>query len=132
VVPIGIRAHGDPPRIAQEIVLRWRGIDAALAPIVGGLGVATLYRRCIFLAGKTYPWLVHEQAGDTPTLDLTALHTLLAGRDSEEAAAAGQLLLATFTELIGRLIGASLAERLLDPQQPHPRAGGDAAQDGPK
>jgi hypothetical protein len=128
VAPIGIRSQGDASRIAQEIVLRWRGIDAALAPIVGTLGVATLYRRCIFLAGKTYPWLVHGEAGEPPTLDLPALHALLAGRDGVEAAAAGQLLLATFTELIGRLIGTSLAERLLNPA-PHPVAGGHAAKD---
>ena len=58
VVPIGIRAHDDASRVAREIVMRWRHIDAALAPIVGSLGVATLYRRCLFLTGKTYPWLV--------------------------------------------------------------------------
>jgi hypothetical protein len=130
VAPVGIRSQGDASRVAQDIVLRWRGIDAALAPIVGTLGVATLYRRCIFLAGKTYPWLMHDQPGDTPTLDLAALQALLSGRDGGEAAAAGQLLLATFTELIGRLIGTSLAERLLDPH-PHPFASGDSAQDTP-
>jgi hypothetical protein len=130
VTPIGIRAHDDASRIAEGIVARWRAIDAALAPIIGTLGVATLYRRCIFLTGKTHPWLVHDEAGETPTLDLPALHAVLAGRDSDEAAAAGQLLLATFTELIGRLIGPSLAERLLN-AHPHPLAGGPAAQDTP-
>ncbi len=128
VAPIGIRAHGDASRIAQEIVLRWRGIDAALAPIVGSLGVATLYRRCIFLAARTYPWLAHDEAGDAPTLDLALLHTLLAARDSTEAAAAGELLLETFTALIARLIGSSLAERLLS-EHLHPLSRGDAAQD---
>lgn len=128
VTPIGIRAHDDASRIAQEIVLRWRGIDTALAPIVGSLGVATLYRRCVFLAAKTYPWLAHDEAGDTPTLDLALLHTLLAARDSSEAAAAGGLLIETFTALIGRLIGPSLADRLLGDHL-HPLSSGDAAQD---
>lgn len=128
VAPIGIRAHEDASPIAQETVLRWRDIDAALAPIVGTLGVATLYRRCIFLTGKTYPWLVHDDAGDTPTLDLAELHGVLAARESAEAAAAGQLLLETFTALIGRLIGTALAERLLA-EPPSPLPSGDAAQD---
>ena len=128
VAPTGIRAHEDASRIALDIVRRWRGIDAALAPIVGTLGVATLYRRCIFLAGKTYPWLAHRDAGDTPTLDLPALQALLAGRDSAEAAAAGKLLLETFTHLIGRLIGAALAEQLLTADL-HPLSSGNAAQD---
>lgn len=128
VAPGGIRAHDDASRIAEEIVLRWHGIDAALAPIVGALGVATLYRRCIFLTGKTYPWLVRDEAGEPPTIDLPTLHALLAGRDSAEAAAAGKLLLETFAALIGRLIGTSLVERLLADHL-HPLPSGDAAQD---
>jgi hypothetical protein len=128
--PIGIRAHSDASRIADGIVARWRGLDSALAPIVGALGLATLYRRCIMLAGKTYPWLVHADSGVTPTLDLPALRAVLAARSSAEAAAAGQLLLETFTDLIGRLIGTSLAERLLNAPTP-PLASGEAAQDSP-
>lgn len=128
VAPISIRAHDDASRIAEAIVSRWRDIDDALSPIVGTLGVATLYRRCIFLAGRTHPWLMHGESGDVPTLDLGALHALLANRDSAQAREAGQLLLATFNDLIGRLIGTSLADRLLSPH-PDPFAGGDAAQD---
>jgi hypothetical protein len=128
--PIAIRAHDDASRIADAIVSRWREIDAALSPIVGARGVATLYRRCIFLAGKTHPWLMHDEAGDAPTLDLPALHALLAARGGAEAQAAGHLLLVTFTELIGRLIGPSLAERLLN-AHPDPLARGAAAQDTP-
>jgi hypothetical protein len=130
VAPTPLRAHDDAPQIAEAIVSRWREIDAALSPIVGSRGVATLYRRCVFLAGKTHPWLVHDQPGDAPTLDLPALHALLATRESAEAHAAGQLLLATFTDLIGRLIGASLAERLLNAHRA-PTARGSAAQDLP-
>lgn len=128
VAPISIRAHDDASRIANAIVSRWRDIDDALSPIVGTLGVATLYRRCIFLTGRTHPWLTHGESGDAPILDLGALHALLADRDSAEARAAGQLLLATFNDLIGRLIGASLADRLLN-AHPDPFAGGDAEQD---
>jgi hypothetical protein len=125
VAPIAIRAHDDASRIADAIVSRWRDIDAALSPIVGTRGVATLYRRCIFLAGKTHPWLMHGPPGDPPTLDLRALHALLADRDSAEARAGGELLLATFNDLIGRLIGTSLADRLLN-AHPDPFAGDDA------
>lgn len=128
VVPISIRGHDDASRVAEAIVSRWRDIEEALSPIIGTLGVATLYRRCIFLAGRTHPWLMHGAPGDAPTLDLGALHALLEGRDSTEARAAGQLLLATFNDLIGRLIGTSLAGRLLN-AHPDPFATGEAPQD---
>ena len=128
VVPVSIRGNDDASRVAEAIVSRWREIEEALSPIVGTLGVATLYRRCIFLAGRTHPWLMHGEAGDMPTLDLPALHAMLEGRDSAEARAAGQLLLATFNDLIGRLIGTSLADRLLN-AHPDPFAAGDAEQD---
>jgi hypothetical protein len=128
VAAISLRAHDSASRVAEAIVSRWRDIDDALSPIVGTLGVATLYGRCIFLAGKTHPWLMHGATGDPPVLDLGALHALLANRESAEARAAGELLLATFNDLIGRLIGTSLADRLLN-LPPDPFARGDAAQD---
>ena len=128
VAPISLRAHDDASRIAEATVSRWRDIEAALSPIIGPLGVATLYRRCLFLAGKTHPWLMHGPADDPPVLDLEALHALLADRNSAEARAGGELLLATFNDLIGRLIGTSLADRL---HHAHPDRidGGAAAQD---
>lgn len=128
VAPLPIRGNDDAARIAQDVLARWQHIDAALSPIVGAMGVATLYRRCVFLASATYPWLLHDAGRSPQTLDLAPLRALLAGRESAEAAAAGKLLLETFTELIGRLIGASLAERILNPT-PDSHSSGDAAQD---
>lgn len=128
VAAVSLRAYDDASRIADAIVARWRDIDDALSPIVGTIGVATLYRRCVFLVGKTHPWLMHGPTGDPPILDLGALHAVLARRESAEARAAGELLLATFNDLIGRLIGTSLADRLLN-AHPGPLAGGDADQD---
>lgn len=128
VAPLPIRGNDDAARIASDVVAQWQHIDAALSPIVGSMGVATLYRRCVFLASSAYPWLLHEAGKSTQTLDLAPLRALLAGRESADAAAAGKLLLETFTELIGRLIGSSLTERLLNPQ-PDSHSSGDAAQD---
>ena len=128
VAPLPIRAQTDASRTANEVASEWQRIDAALSPIVGTMGVAALYRRCISIASGTYPWLTHDAPDAPSALDVGPLRALLSGRDSAEAVAAGKLLLDTFTELIGRLIGTSLAERLL---QPHPdtHSSGDAAQD---
>lgn len=128
VAPLPIRAHDDASRIAHQVAAEWQRIDAALSPIVGTMGVAALYRRCLAIAAAAHPWLMHDTSDGPPALDLAPLRLLLAGRDSAEAAAAGKLLLDTFTELIGRLIGSSLAERLLNPQ-PDSHSSGDAAQD---
>jgi hypothetical protein len=96
-------------------VSQWQAIDAALAPIIGDLGVAALYHRSLFLSLKAHPWLDHERHPDVPGMDLPALNALLATRDPTEVSEASATLLRTFMELLASLVGAPLAERLLGP-----------------
>lgn len=121
--PIGIRALGDDDslRVANEAVEQWRAVLLALSPIIGTHGVGALYRRTLFLAQATHPWL--EMPAESGSIDFEHLHNLLAWREPPEAAAARDTLLRIFVELLSSLIGASLVERLLPAGFPHTRSG---------
>ena len=117
-------------RLADAAVSQWQAIDAALAPILGNVGVAALYHRSLFLSLKAHPWLDHERNPDVPGMDLPALRALLAGRDAADVSEASATLLRTFMELLASLVGAPLAERLLGPlwaQLPAGTAGQDTS-----
>lgn len=128
VAPLDIHSGdgANSARLADAAVSQWQAVDAALAPIVGNLGVAALYHRSLFLSLKTHPWLDHERSPDV--LDLPALRALLAARDPAEVPEASATLLRTFMELLTSLVGAPLAERLLGPLWAQTPAG-TAAQD---
>ncbi|NPC56335.1 hypothetical protein [Caenimonas soli] len=116
VVPLEDRSGdgANNARLADAAVSQWQAIDAALAPIIGNLGVAALYHRSLFLSLKAHPWLDHQRSPDV--LDLPALRAaLLAARDPAEVPEASATLLRTFMELLASLVGAPLAERLLGP-----------------
>jgi hypothetical protein len=117
VVPLDIRSRdgANSARLADAAVSQWRAIDAALAPIIGNLGVAALYHRSLFLSKKVHPWLDQERGPDVPGMDMPALRALLAGRDPAEVSEASATLLRTFMGLLASLVGAPLAERLLGP-----------------
>jgi hypothetical protein len=117
VVPLDIRSRdgANSARLADAAVSQWQAIGAALAPIIGNLGVAGLYHRSLYLSLKVHPWLDHERNPDVPGMDLPALKAVLAGRDAAEVSEASATLFRTFKELLASLVGASLAERLLGP-----------------
>lgn len=126
--PIGIRAAGgdDSLRIANEAVEQWRAVLDALSPVIGGHGVGALYRRTVFLARNTRPWL--ELPAESGSIDFEQLRALLARREPAEAAETRDELFRIFNELLSSLIGASLTERLLPAGFPHTPPG-TAAQD---
>jgi hypothetical protein len=117
MAPLDIRSRdrANSAKLADAAVSQWQAIDAALAPIIGSLGVAALYHRSLYLSLKAHPWLDHERSPDVPGMDLPALRAWLAGRDAAQVSEASATLLRTFMELLASLVGASLAERLLGP-----------------
>lgn len=100
-------------QVAEVVASAFRGIDEALTPIIGQRGVAALYKRSMHLASQAHPWLPRSSEGVHPAMDVAALTTELALQTAAAAAAAGGQLLQTFCELLTRLIGHSLTERLL-------------------
>lgn len=124
------RDDANSATLADAAVSQWQAIEAALAPIIGNVGVAALYHRSLYLSLKAHPWLEPERSPDVPGMDLPALRALLAGQDAAEASEAIATLLCTFMDLLASLVGASLAERLLGPLWAQ-RPAGTAAQDTP-
>lgn len=117
---------GDSRHIADQAVQQWHAVMAALSRIIGNHGVSALYRRAMFLAQQTYPWL--QPPAETEGMDLELLHGLLARREPAEALQASAALLRLFRDVLTSLIGVSLVERLLPAGLPHSPPGA-AAQD---
>lgn len=115
-------------RIAGLAVSTWRDIHAALSPIIGRQGVSALYGRSLHLTHAAHPCLtvVHESALRPGEFD--GLQTALSGQAGPTAAAAHDALLQTFHDLLIRLIGGSLTERLLRSVR-HTPSSDHAAQD---
>lgn len=107
-------AH-DATAAAEATISTWRQMAGLCTPVIGARGVDVIFRRSMYLTGKTFPWLASgEEQGGSAVL-LASLKVSLAGRDADDAAAAGYTLLATFLELLATLIGESLTERLVSP-----------------
>ena len=106
-------ASDDAAKIADTLGITYAQIEAALTPVIGSLGVAALCKRSVYLAGQTHPWLLGSHENLQAPMDLAALKSAIAGQDNVEAAAGAALLLQTFNEVLTRLVGASLTERLL-------------------
>jgi len=118
----------DPGRIAEAAVTMWHDLGDALSPIVGLSGVAALYKRSLYLARVSYPWLAAVHEGSAQPGDFSFLRTALTQQTSSTAADAHVALLQTFHNLLNSLIGESLTERLLLPVYAS-LFNGDAVQD---
>lgn len=105
----------DANAIAAATVAQWLEISTRLTPVIGTQGVEVLYSRTLYLAGKSFSWLV--VAGDrqlgAPPLDV--IRARLGRQPAPAAAAASCEFMFVFTVLLATLIGDSLTDRLLDP-----------------
>jgi hypothetical protein len=115
-------------RIADAVVSTWQTIDAALAPVIGGKGVAALYGRSLYLVRERHPWLAAVQEGAAVQMDLGLLGAALAQQESFTAASAAGDQLQSLYELLRSLIGPSLTGQLLRSAWDNP-FGGPVAQD---
>ena len=120
----------DAAKVAAAIASSWREIEAALAPVIGHRGVGALFERSLYLARTHYPWLAAVPENIEARMDLAALTAVLQKQGSAAAAAGGGAHLEALHELLGSLIGQSLAERLLRSTWSNPLTG-SAAQDLP-
>jgi hypothetical protein len=126
-----LAANGaDAAKVAEAIASSWRDIEAALAPVIGYRGVGALFERSLYLARVAHPWLAAVPENIDARMDLAALTAVLQKQASSVAAAGGGAHLDALHELLGSLIGPSLAERLLRSTWSKPLAG-SAAQDLP-
>ena len=112
--PEHLAASGaDVTQVTVAIISAWKEIEAALLPIIGQRGVGALYERSLYLTQGKHPWLAAIRADGQTGMDLTALAAVLATQASATAAAGGEAHLQALNQLLGSLVGPSLAERLL-------------------
>ena len=102
----------DAVQVAATISRTWHRIDEALCPVLGESGVAALYKRSVYLSGREHPWLLGG-ADSSASVEYVALESVLSARSAREAADAGGATLERFIELLTKLVGPSLTERLL-------------------
>jgi hypothetical protein len=88
-------------------------LDLVLAPIIGKRGVAAMFTRSLHLTAKRHAWLSGGETGTPAEFDATALRHLIEQQARPEAAAGGVALLQNFCELLAKLVGHALTERLL-------------------
>lgn len=119
-----LRAGANPDAIqtADATIAIWYDIAAALKPVIGGQGIAALYDRSVTLAARKHPWLVPQRLNDDHSVNLDALHSVLAGQSTSAAEGGATELLHTFYGVLVSLIGASLSEQLLSSVRKAPGA----------
>ena len=108
-----IRAGANSDEIAALTAEACRGIDAALAPILGRRGVAALVTHSLQVTARAHDYLAAVTDSQSSSVDIGLLQSVLAVQDRAEAAACGLLFLNTFHGLLMNLIGASLTGQLL-------------------
>ena len=85
-----------------------------LARIIGEMGVRTLLARSATLTSARFPWLASAIPRTAAAISpWAALGAAMESQDPQTASDAFVDLLATFIELLGRLIGDALVARLL-------------------
>jgi len=99
---------------AEAAVTLWRDVWMELSPIIGAAGAAALYERSLFLTIAEYPWL-KSVSDSLESGDFNALRRELARQTRADATAANAALLNSLAQILGKLIGGSLAARLLQP-----------------
>jgi hypothetical protein len=111
------RSDAEPLAAADAAVAAWEQIETLLSPVLGSRGVAALYKRSLHLTLAGRPWLAPAYEGPLAPGDFAALHATLAAQDGAAAAAGSAELMANFRELLASLIGETLTDKLLAPQQ---------------
>lgn len=107
-------AHGaDASQIAEVVISMWQITGIILNPILGRISVDSLYQRSLFLTGQVHPWLANAYGGVQSSTDFARLKSAVMQQDGADAAAGGGALLQTFYEMLIRLIGPAVTEKLL-------------------
>jgi hypothetical protein len=100
--------------VAADAVQACEQLSQHLARIIGEIGVRTLLARSAALTSGRFPWLASAIPRTASAgLPWAALRVAMESQDPQTASEAFVDLLATFIELLGRLIGDALVARLL-------------------
>ena len=103
----------DSHNVTQPAITQWRQIAERLNPVIGTRGVDALFARALHLTSGRFPWLATNAGLGNSAEALAQLAARFESQEGSVAAAAGDLLLRTFTELLANMIGEPLTGRLL-------------------
>jgi hypothetical protein len=112
---IGADTELNAERIADAFVSVCRQIDALLCPVFGQRGAAALYKRSVYLVGKTHDWLADSSQSFTPPVEFTVLRSLISEQRDEAAYAGASAFLQSLYDLLAGMVGLSLTDQLLSP-----------------
>jgi hypothetical protein len=102
-----------PEPVCEAAVDLWERLSRSLIAIIGPDGFDALFDRSLHLTGANFPALVPSQQARGVQARLTRLMAGLQAMDPVEAGHATALMLATFTGVLGTLIGHSLTTNIL-------------------
>ena len=108
-----VEVGGPSPFVAQAAYKTWFHIDAVLSPIIEAREMTGLYKRSLSLRRSTHPLLSVVYCDPQAVSDYTTLRRLLAEQPVAIAMVTHEALLKTFNDLLSKLVGRSLTERLL-------------------
>ena len=97
---------------SNALLQPWRCIAQQLCPLIGESGFCALFGRAVHMVGPDHAWLSPQQACRSPEQLFGLLEERMALVDGARAAAANEVLLRTFTQLLETLIGKALTGRL--------------------
>lgn len=98
---------------ALALALTLEEISAVLAPILGPVAVAALYRRCLHLCSVAHAGFEPLQGQDEAGASIASIQALLAHLTSAEARQMSETFIETFYSLMASLIGSTLTEQLV-------------------
>jgi hypothetical protein len=99
--------------VVDEVIGLWESMATQIIMIVGDGGFNSLYVRALSLTQPTFPWLTATSPPSQATNRFAELATCLEGQSPEQARAANNQLLTTFTDILATLIGEDLTIQIL-------------------
>ena len=111
---VGAGDDAAPSKLAAHVVRTLEHLTHHLMQVVGEAGVRAVFARSAALSSAAYPWLARTIPIVAPTgSPWDALRVSMERQDTSAIRGGFIALLSTFIELLGRLIGAGLVQRLL-------------------
>jgi hypothetical protein len=109
------RAGAEPnaERIAAAFVSVCQEVDGLLCPIFGQRGAAAMYKRSLYLSGKTHAWLADTEQSFDPPVEFAVLKSVLARQSYKAAHDGACTFLQNLYDLLASMVGPTLTEQLL-------------------
>jgi hypothetical protein len=111
------------------LIVLWEGMAIEIVALVGEGGFNSLYERCIGLTQITFPWLEINPSLPHSDQRFAELQMRLEEQSIEQANAANNQLLITFTDLLASLIGEQIMVVILHTAMGHSKNNGSSTKE---